>query len=144
MELIENEEYTFPYDMNPVTAPSYQTNLLQVLRISRDNIRDQRQKQLRRQSKEGGQELLSTFEIDEKRYPKYYAKLPLPNGWVVVQRVREIIRFPSRDVVFVLADAMRRRCLPHLNRYLKTQKKNAVLLDVATRYRLIPHVRERR
>ena len=134
MELIENEEYKFPYDMNPVTAPSYQTNLLQVLRISRDNIRDQRQKvQPRRQSKEGGQELLSTFEIDEKRYPKYYAQNfhYQTDGWLSNESAR-LYDFQVETLFLGSSDAMRRRCLPHLNRYLKTQKKNAKLLDVAT------------
>ena len=134
MELIENEEYKFPYDMNPVTAPSYQTNLLQVLRISRDNIRDQRQKvQPRRQRKDGGQELLSTFEIDEKRYPKYYAQNfhYQTDGWLSNESAR-LYDFQVETLFLGSADAMRRRCLPHLNKYLKTQKKNAKLLDVAT------------
>ena len=134
MELIENEEYKFPYDMNPVTAPSYQTNLLQVLRISRDNIRDQQQKvQPRRQRKDGGQDLLSTFEIDEKRYPKYYAQNfhYQTDGWLSNESAR-LYDFQVETLFLGSADAMRRRCLPHLNKYLKSQKKNAKLLDVAT------------
>ena len=134
MELIENEEYKFPYDMNPVTAPSYQTNLLQVFRISRDNIRDQQQKvQPRRQRKDGGQDLLSTFEIDEKRYPKYYAQNfhYQTDGWLSNESAR-LYDFQVETLFLGSADAMRRRCLPHLNKYLKSQKKNAKLLDVAT------------
>lgn len=134
MELIENGDYKFPYDMNPLTAPSYQTNILQVLRISRDNIRDQQQKvQPRRNRKDGGQDLLSTFEIDEKRYPKYYAQNfhYQTDGWLSNESAR-LYDFQVETLFLGSADTMRRRCLPYLNMYLKTQKKNAKLLDVAT------------
>merc|ERR1712216_542124 len=142
MELIENEEYKFPYDMNPVTAPSYQTNLLQVLRISRDNIRDQQQKvQPRRQRKDGGQDLLSTFEIDEKRYPKYYAQNfhYQTDGWLSNESAR-LYDFQVETLFLGSADAMRRRCLPHLN-ILEDPKEKRKVVGRCHGYRSIPHVR---
>ena len=131
LKSIENEEYALPYDMNPLTTPNFQRNPLEIWKLSRDNLRDQREKVQPRRKRNGGQELHETFLIDEKRYPSYYAQNfhYQSDGWFSKESA-DLYDFQVETLFLGSADAMRRRALPYLNRYLK-KRKNAKLLDVA-------------